>query len=246
MSRHANLDVSMDDRTKQLLALGREHYDKREFDKADHYLGQVVERDLAFADVHNMLGVIRHDRGQLVEARAAFERALEINPRYTEAALNLAVTFNDLGRYEEAKAIYQQAMARGQEAPGKLDPFVKGKIANLHADVALAYEGVGMLTEATHEYRRAVLLCPHFADLRLRLANVYRQQGDLEAARFELSEALTQRPDYVPARIALGVVLLAQEKTAEAIEAWERALENEPGHKAAEMYLRMARSSTSS
>ncbi|MEO0325586.1 MAG: tetratricopeptide repeat protein [Myxococcota bacterium] len=231
----------MDDRTKQLLALGREHYDKREFDKADHYLGQVVERDIAFADVHNMLGVIRHDRGQLVEAQAAFERALAINPKYTEAALNLAVTFNDLGRYEEAKSIYQQAMRRGQDAPGQLDPFVKGKIANLHADVALAYEGVGMLTEATHEYRRAVHLCPHFADLRVRLASVYRQQGDLEAARFELSEALTHRPDYVPARIALGVVLLAQEKTAEAVEAWTRALENDPENKTAEMYLRMAR-----
>ena len=234
----------MDDRTKQLLALGREHYDKREFDKADHYLGQVVERDLAFADVHNMLGVIRHDRGQLAEAQAAFERALAINPRYTEAALNLAVTFNDLGRYDEAKAIYQEAISRGREAPGKLDPFVKGKIANLHADVALAYEDVGMLTEATHEYRRAVLLCPHFADLRLRLANVYRQQGALEAARFELRAALPHRPDYVPARLALGVVLLAQEKTSEAVAAWTQALEDDPGNKAAEMYLRMAESET--
>ena len=38
----------MDERTKQLLALGREHYEKREFDKAEHYLRQVLERDGAF------------------------------------------------------------------------------------------------------------------------------------------------------------------------------------------------------
>ena len=55
-----------------------------------------------FADVHNMMGVIHHDRGRLEEARDAFRKALTINPKYTEAALNLSVTCNDLGEYEQA------------------------------------------------------------------------------------------------------------------------------------------------
>src|SRR5262245_16849432 len=135
----------MDERTKQLLSLGREHYDKREFDRAEHYLRQVLEREHAkYADVYNMLGVIHHDRGR-------FEEALSINPNYTEAALNLAVTYNDLGRYDEAKKIYKAALSRGEEAPGQLDPFVKGKIANLHAEVAQAYIDAGMPADALHE-----------------------------------------------------------------------------------------------
>ncbi|MFW5920383.1 MAG: tetratricopeptide repeat protein, partial [Polyangiales bacterium] len=60
----------MDDRTKQLLSLGREHYEKRDFDKAEHYLKQLVDRDVKFADVYNMLGVIHHDRGRFDEAEA--------------------------------------------------------------------------------------------------------------------------------------------------------------------------------
>ena len=229
----------MDDRTKQLLALGREHYEKREFDKAEHYLLQVVDRGVEFADVYNMLGVIFHDRGQFEEAQAKFESALAINPRYTEAALNLAVTYNDLGRYDEAKKIYQGAIAAGEEAPGKMDPFVKGKIANLHAETAQAYSDAGLLSEAMHEYRKAVILCPHFADLRLRLANLYRQQGDLEAAKYELREALGHRPKYVPARVALGVVLLGLGEKGKAREEWEAALDADADHKAAKMYLRM-------
>lgn len=230
----------MDDRTKQLLALGREHYEKREFDKAEHYLAQIAEKGLAFADVYNMLGVIHHDRGNFEEARGAFERALEINPKYTEAALNLAVTYNDLGLYDDAKAIYAQAIGAPEE-PGSLDPFVKGKIANLHAETAQAYADCGLFSEAQHELRKAVLLCPHFADLRLRLANLYRQQGDLDAAKFELTEALLHKPKYVPARVMLGVVLLARGDSAKAIAEWEKALEDDPGHKSAQMYLRMAK-----
>lgn len=234
----------MDDRTKQLLALGREHYEKREFTRAEPYLRQVLERpEGRFADVHNMLGVIHHDAGRLEEAQARFEEALAINPNYTEAALNLAVTYNDLGRYDEAKKIYQAALAKGAESPGKLDPFVKGKIANLHAEVAQAYVDVGMLADAKHELRKAILLCPTFADLRLRLANLYRQSGDLDAAKFELEEAVGARPRYVPAWVSLGVTMLAKGDGAAAIRSWEHALSIDPEHKAAQMYLRMARSS---
>jgi len=233
----------MDERTKQLLSLGREHYDKREFDKAEHYLRQVLERGegRGFADVFNMMGVIHHDRGRFDDAQAAFEEALSINPNYTEAALNLAVTYNDLGRYDEAKRIYGAALSRGDQTPGQLDPFVKGKIANLHAEVAQAYTDAGMPGDAMHELRKAILLCPTFADLRLKLSNLYRQTGDLDAAKFELDEAIAARPRYLPAHVALGVTLLSQGNAKAAIAAWEKALEIDPEHKAAQMYLRMAK-----
>jgi len=232
----------MDERTKQLLALGREHYEKREFEKAEHYLRQVLERDTGFADVQNMMGVIHHDRGRFEDAQGAFEAALQINPNYTEAALNLAVTYNDLGRYDEAKRIYQAALAKGADSPGHLDPFVKGKIANLHGDVAQAYVDAGLFAEAMHEYRKAVLLCPHFSDLRVKLAGLYRQQGDTDAARFELDEAVKARPNYVPARIALGVVLLSLGDQVGAVAQWEAATHIDPDNKTAHMYLRMAKS----
>jgi tetratricopeptide (TPR) repeat protein len=229
----------MDDRVKQWLTLGREHYGKHELDKAEHYLRQVLDNGCRFADVLDMLGVIRHDRADFDSACELFEEALKINPGYTEAALNLAVTYNDLGRYDDARRVYENAMVRGRAAGGTLDPYVRGKIANLHAEVSQAYVDVGMISEAMHELRKAVIMCPHFADLRTRLAHLYRQQGDLAAARFELEEALTHRPTYTPAHVALGVTRLASGDTAGARAAWARALEIDPTDKAAGMYLRM-------
>jgi len=232
----------MDEHTKQLLSLGREHYEKREFDKAEHYLRNVMERDESakYADVYNMMGVIHHDRGRFEDAQGCFEEALAINPNYTEAALNLAVTYNDLGRYDEAKKIYQATLSRGEESPGQLDPFVKGKIANLHAEVGQAYLDAGMPSDALHEFRKAILLCPTFADLRVRLANLYRQTGDHDAARFELEEAIAAKPQYVPAHVSLGVVLLSLNRKREAILRWKTAIAIDPENKAAAMYLRMA------
>ena len=87
----------MDERIKELLSRGREHYQKREFDKADYLLREVVEHSDRFADVFDMLGIIAHSRGDLAGGPTLFERAVTLNPAYTEALLNLAVTLNDLG-----------------------------------------------------------------------------------------------------------------------------------------------------
>src|SRR5262245_3768988 len=98
----------MDERLKQLLVLGREHYERREYDRAEHVLRQVVEKTDRFADVYNMLAVILHERGDFAGAEKYFEHAVELNPNYTEALLNLAVTYNDLGKYEAARQVYSR------------------------------------------------------------------------------------------------------------------------------------------
>ena len=66
-------------------------------------------------------------RGAWPRPRTMFNEALRINPAYTEAALNLVVTCNDLGKYREAKEVYERAMAASKRAPRELDPFAQGQ-----------------------------------------------------------------------------------------------------------------------
>ena len=229
----------MDEHLKQLLLLGREHYQKREFDKAEQMLRQVLEKDDRLADVHDMLGVICHARGNFAQAEYHFERALAINPSYTEAALNLAVTYNDRGKYEAARQVY--ARIKGQPGAGLqgLDPFARGKIANMHAEVGQAYADAGLPREAIAEYEKAVGLCPQFADLRTRLGTLLREMNDLPRAREQYEAAVSARPSYVPARIQLGVTLLSLGESEAAGEQWRKVLELEPENVRAKMYLRM-------
>ena len=244
----------MDEHTKQLLLLGREHYSKREFDKAEVALQKVLEVDDRFADVHDMLGVITHARGNFAQAEQHFERALAINPSYTEAALNLAVTYNDRGKYEAARQVYSRIKGAPSGPVQGLDPFARGKIANMHAEVGQAYADAGLPHEAIVEYEKATSLCPDFADLRTKLGMLYRETNDLSRARQQYEAAVKARPTFIPARIQLGVTLLTLGETDLAHEQWEHvltidpdeALESDPASLSAKMYLRMVDAQRSS
>jgi len=230
----------MDDHLKQLLLLGREHYQKREFDKAEYLLRQVLAGTDRYADVFDMLGVIAHGRGDFALAERHFEQAVSLNPNYTEAQLNLMVTYNDLGKYDRAREVYAKLRHRGQGSPGDADPFAKGKIANMHAEISQAYADAGMQPEAIHELERAVGLCPQFVDLRLRLATLYRDAGSPQRAREHLERALADNDRYAPARVALGVLLLGDGDYEGAIRAFETVLEADGENRSAQMYLRLA------
>jgi tetratricopeptide (TPR) repeat protein len=231
----------MDDRLRQLMHLAREHYESREYDKAEPLLEQIVREHRGFADMFNMLGVIHHAASRFPQAEAAFKEALRINPRYTESALNLAVTLNDLGRYVEAREVYARAIETSRSEPRYLDPFAKGKIANMHARIGDAYGGLGMLDDAAREYRKALDLCPGFVDIRTRLGSTLRDLGDKEAAVAEYQAVKQQQPKYIPARVNLGVTLYSMGRMDDARREWESVLSDEPANKSAKMYLEISK-----
>ncbi len=229
----------MDERLKQLLVLGREHYERREYDRAERMLRQVLEITDRYADVFNMLAVICHDRGDFTAAEGFFERAVAQNPNYTEALLNLAVTYNDLGKYEAARQVYARVREPDRTQAGGLSPFVRGKLANMHADLAQAYADAGSRAEAIEQLRKAVDLCPTYADLQTKLGTLYRDDGNLEQARRCYESACTQNPRFPPARVLLGVTLLSLGAVDEAAAEWREALAIDPENRSARMYLRM-------
>lgn len=231
----------MDERLRKLLAHGREHYEKKEFDKAEPFLKDVAHELPDFADVQNMLGVIFFHQERYESARQYFEKALRINPKYTEAALNLAVTYNELGRYDDSMEIHAGTLAEALGGDEGVDSFALGKIANMHAELAAAYEDIGMLKKAAFQYQEALALCPEFADIRTRLGNVLREMGELDSAEKEYREAKSNRPSYVPARVYLGVTLFSQGKKKEAVEEWEDALNLDPDNRLAVTSLRMVK-----
>src|SRR2546421_720094 len=126
----------MDDAVRELVALGKEHFQRGDWSLAAGHLEQVIARGVAFADVHHMLGVCYHQMGEFDPAQRAFERALEINPGYVEASLNLAILCNDLGQYEKAQKVYSNALERSRDGAQAtsgdepVDAFTCGKLAD--------------------------------------------------------------------------------------------------------------------
>ena len=229
----------MDKETLRRLEKGREHYENREYDKAEAYLIKVANVEEKYADVMNMLGVIYHDKGQVALAEEYFEKALRINPRYTEAALNLAVTYNEQGRYSRAKKVFAHITNFREGRKKDIEPFARGKLANMHADLGRAYAELQLLDKAAVEYQQALELCPEFVDIRTRLGQTLRDAGDLEGALEEFVKVKVQKADYLPARISLGVTYFILGDRELAKKEWQAVLDADPGNKSASMYLRM-------
>jgi tetratricopeptide (TPR) repeat protein len=232
----------MDDRTKRLLQRGRDHFEANQYEKAEKALAPLARDRIPFADLYAMLGAINYQKGRLLDALGFFEEALRLNPAYTEAALNLAVTYNDLGKYEESKRTYQRMLSNRKGAvPGaaNVDPFIKGKLANMHAEVGLAYEQAGLHEEATAEYRRALTLCPTFVDIRIRLGISLRSAGNAPAAEREFAKAKKEHPNLMTPRLQLGMTHYTAGRRSDAAREWRDVLAMEPENKFAKLYLRL-------
>lgn len=229
----------MEERIKRLVSLGKEHFQHGEFAEAEKIFKEILKEYPGFADILNLLGVIYHNEGKIEKATKHFEESLKVNPGYTDAALNLAVTYNDLGRYDDARKVYSNAVARSRTTPKHMDPFAKGKLANMHADLGSAYHGMGLYEEAVAEYEKALKLCPSFIDLRTKLGKTLQDKGELTEAEQAFRQVILEKPDYLPARIHLGFNLYCQKQYTPARAQWEKVLELDPENKRCQLYLKM-------
>lgn len=230
----------MDTTSKQHLVIARDFYRAGEYEAARPHLEAVLAHHDGFADVHNMLGVVEFEAGHIEAAQVAFERAVALNPHYTEAALNLAVVYNELGRYQDAQVAYLQAQGdREGQSLDRLNHFVRGKLANMHADLGDAYAGVGLLDHAIIEYRKALSLSPTFVDIRTKLGTTLRDLGRLVEALDELIGVRESNPSYVPGRVQLGVTLWRANRIEAARLEWRQASALDPNNRSCRVYLKM-------
>jgi tetratricopeptide (TPR) repeat protein len=229
------------DEIRNLFNEGKKAFQSHQYERAQHVFLQLIEKTPYFADVFNMLGVINHSSGQFNDAVHFFEKALEINPKYTEALLNLAVLYNDLGDYKKARQLYAKVQAKSKEHKGsKMDPFIRAKLANRHADVGDIYEGIGFYREAIEEYNKALKLAPNFHDIRCKLAICLREMRKFSDAVKEFRKVIKANPRYHYAQVQLGVTQYASGKIKDAVKQWNAVLQKAPDNDGAKMYLRLA------
>lgn len=239
------------DPMKEWVTLGKGYFTQRDFPRAESYLRKVVAEHTAYADVYHMLGVIHHADGRFASAVEHFQKALKLNPHYTEAILNLAVLYNDLGQYNDAKKLYTQLRKGSTKTPGKkgrgrepqqIEPVLKGRLANLHADVGDIYHGLGLYRHAAEEYRKALALNPTYSDIRTKLGIALREEGHFPESVNELKQACRDSTHYHAAHVQLGVTYYSLGKLAEAKKEWNTVCQKDAKNELARMYLRLCES----
>lgn len=219
--------------------LGKEAFSEGRQEDAQRFFAKLLDLGCRFADVLNLMGVMAFEKSDWAAAEGWFREALQINPRYTEACLNLAVTLNEQGKYDEGVEVFQQACQASRVDQGEVDPYVKGRLSNLHADVGEIYHGLGLHDEAVAEYHKALALGPGFPDLRTRLGILFRDMGEHGRAVEEFSRVKREHPHYPAASIQLGITYYSRGQIDLAAEEWRSILRRDPDNSQAQMYLKL-------
>jgi tetratricopeptide (TPR) repeat protein len=224
----------------EMLAEAKENFISGNYKVAEPILNQLILQNSRNAEVYQMLATIFYDKGQFNKAIRTFKRALEIDPTYTDASVGLSIILNDLGRYDEGKQIFEDAQKLLDRKSGKMDSYVEEKLASKHEELADIYFQYKFYSEALDQLFRAQKLTTRKAEIAMRIAECYVKMGDPDRAVRELKSLIREYPQFIPARLKLGVIYYNMNNLAEATEQWENILLRDPHHPEALQNLKMA------
>jgi Tfp pilus assembly protein PilF len=172
--------------------------------------------------------IAQHRAGRLPEAIALYRKALALEPRRTEALINLGGALTALGRLDEAAKVLEEALR------------YKPDSAAAHNNLGLVREHQGKWEEAAVAYRRAVVLAPDYGDAYFNLGNALLQQGKYDPAIGAYRQVLALTPDHADALFNLGNIFLHQNRPADAAGLYSQVLALRPDFARAHYNLGLA------
>ena len=214
---------------------------RRQFGEAETMIRQRLQNDPESADAYYLLGVMHYFQGQIGATVENLRHALSIDPRHTDAAICLSVLLNDVGKYDDAKRVFEQANQSVAHRRGSGDLGIDKKFAVKHLELADLYFRYRRYDESIEEYGKAAMLDPSTFDIRIRRAKAYAKKGFLTRAMQELQQLKAENQKYIPARIQLGLLHYSQSNVLDAELEWEGVIEIEPNNREARAYLEMAK-----
>lgn len=225
----------------QLLDEAREAFIDGKYQQAEPLLMQPTLINSNNPEIYQMLATIYYNRGQFNKAIKTFKKALEIDPAYSDAAVGLSIILNDLGKYDEAKKVFEQAQAIvDKKKTFQQSSNLEEKIALKHIETADLYLQIRRFDEALEQYMKAYHLSMKKGDIALLISECYVQAGQKDKAIKELKAVIQYDGKLVKPRLKLGLILYNSHMIAEAVEQWENIIRLEPKNTDALRYLKMA------
>jgi serine/threonine-protein kinase len=195
-----------------------------ELERARERFERVVARDPEYAPAWSGLGIThlqyaRHGLGgqmHVLEARRAFDKALERDPTSVEANLYRVYMLLSRGEKESARHGIEHLL---QEA---------GNDWNVHLVAGVTLRNDGLYEEALNQFNTSLRLNPsNAAVIYNHRARVYQYQNQLELASDEIEKGLTLEPKQPLLRISEGYQQMREGQLSRAVDTLEAVIRDD-------------------
>jgi tetratricopeptide (TPR) repeat protein len=161
-------------------SLGIEAYQAGRYDEGIAELQQAIEGEVSRYDLEEVYTVLGNSYDTLDlynEAIDAYEKAIELNPDYYKAWVNLGITYRHIGDLDQAEEKYKKALS------------IEPDYAELHASIGALYIFKAEPELAIESLERSIELDSQVAVAHSNLALAYAMNGRFEEAEASLHQA---------------------------------------------------------
>ncbi|MEK6322717.1 MAG: protein kinase [Acidobacteriota bacterium] len=201
---------------------GRYYWNKRTADGLKKAIGQfqlAIDRDpnyaLAYVGIADSYLVLEQYAGTPAsetgpKAKAAADRALQIDDSLAEAHTSLASYYHSAWQWKESEKAFKRSISLNPNYP------------TAHHWYQILLRAMGRLDEALAEIKRAQELDPLSPILEVNIASVYINKGDLDSAMEHAKRLVELDPNFSLAHEPLGTVYIKQRRYTEALAAFQQ------------------------
>ena len=189
------------------------------FDAASALLSTIPPDDKRQSEVLGLKGDIARAQRKPLEATAAYQEAVRLNPQDLTSRYSLAQTYLDLNQFEQAQAQIKVVVAASPMNP-KVQ-FLAALVAYMRKDIAAAREAI----------TQSVLIAPGDGNAQMLAGVIALQMQDLVEAELHLRLGVQLVPQSLQGRQILADVYLQRHEPAKADEILQPVVAALPAHR---------------
>jgi type IV pilus assembly protein PilF len=180
--------------------LARTYISRGEWESAKRHLRYAIETDPKNVEAHEGLALVFQNTGELELAEEHYRKALRYGPKNTRVRNNYAAFLFSMDRQKEAASEFERVVE---------DVLYEGRL-NAFLNLALSYEKLGRIDDASRTFRRAYLMDNKSTPALLGLARTQYALGDYPKAQVYYDEFQKHVSKQSAASLLLGIKLADQ------------------------------------